>query len=254
MLKERDTVAFRLVSRALPPKAIDLTIKTGPVIVYVYSRKATQVTDGRAVSESLHVRTTTKRQNVAKPRPKRSLSISIGFCMNPGSLALYGFPRYEYLPRVALTVLQRCTDHDRGLIHVKANIPSAAPPVIVVDQNKPTPKPPKIAFAKPSLEVRPSPHTLRSDISVPKVAVTAAPGQTPRQKSTRHIRRARANARAAPPRPPAVFWRPLKEWGVKAAGYSVGYEGSWPVYQNDPARYQYQRDTMRKGVFPTGPQ
>lgn len=123
---------------------------------------------------------------------------------------------------------------------------------MVVDMEKPAPNPPKIASANPSLEVLPSPHTLRSDLSVPVVAVTAEAEQSPQKRSSRNIRRARAKARTAPSRPPAVFWRPLKEWGVRAAGYSMNYEGSWPVYQNDPARYQYQRDTMRKGVFSTG--
>lgn len=142
-------------------------------------------------------------------------------------------------------------DHERGLLHVKAQLPFTTPSVLIVEKDRPPLKSPKTASVKPNLEVQLSPHTLRSDISVPIIAA-AASGQSSQKKSSRNIRRARAKARTAPPRPPTVFWRPLKEWGVSAAGYSVGYEGSWPVYQNVPSRYQYQRDTMRKGVLSIG--
>ena len=50
-------------------------------------------------------------------------------------------------------------------------------------------------------------------------------------------------------RPPARFWRPLRCWGGKSSGYAMGYEGSWPVEDDDGlCQRHYVRDKMRKAV------
>ncbi|KZT03854.1 uncharacterized protein LAESUDRAFT_787000 [Laetiporus sulphureus 93-53] len=59
-------------------------------------------------------------------------------------------------------------------------------------------------------------------------------------------RRRRKASRAFEPQPHAMFWRPLRERGVKAAGHVMGYGSSWSVYKDDSLRYQYQTDTLRK--------
>ena len=50
-------------------------------------------------------------------------------------------------------------------------------------------------------------------------------------------------------KPPAAFWRPLRCWGGKSSGYAMGYEGSWPVEDDDELRQKcYVRDKMRKAA------
>lgn len=50
-------------------------------------------------------------------------------------------------------------------------------------------------------------------------------------------------------RPQAAFWRPLRAWQGKSAGYAYGYSSSKPVdFYGTRARH-YRRDTMRKGVL-----
>ncbi|KAH9838314.1 uncharacterized protein C8Q71DRAFT_856279 [Rhodofomes roseus] len=211
------SIPFRLVSRTLPPKEIELRPAGPPVIVV----KEPSCEDNNEEAECRRARA-------------QEAAIDLGQIMSMQSRKLDDSHR----------------TNGRGAIHVTCELPSPSSPVIVVEQSKPTPQRPKIVNSKPSLEIRPSPHTLRPNIHVPVVAVTAVPEDS-KSKSSRNIRRARAKAHTTPPRPPATFWRPLREWGVKAAGYSVGYEGSWPVYENDQSRYKYQRDTMRKGVHAT---
>ncbi|KZT73048.1 hypothetical protein DAEQUDRAFT_504228 [Daedalea quercina L-15889] len=206
------SIPFRLVSRKLPPKEIELKPMAAPVIIV----KEPPCEDN---------------EEEAERRSTRAQEIAVDF---------------DWILKEA-----RKPDAHRhkGLVRARSDLSACPPSVMVVERSKPTPTQPKVSSLRPSLGVQPSPHTFRPEIQVPVVAVTAILEESKQKKTSRNIRRARAKARAAQPRPPAVFWRPLKEWGVRSAGYSVGYEGSWPVFRHDPSRYRYQRDTMRKGVY-----
>ncbi|KAI0925832.1 hypothetical protein AcV5_008458 [Taiwanofungus camphoratus] len=206
-----ESLPFRLVSQSLPPKTIILQSKQVPDVII--KEPPCEDDDAEAERRALQA---------------QAVAVDFEWILEESKRA--------YCPWRA----------DNKVLHVKADLPAQEPAIMVVERLRPIRKPPKLSLSAPASAVRPSPHNLApSVINYPIVDMTAeAPADVP--ESRRKRRRKRRTIR---PRPTATFWRPLREWGIKAAGYAMGYEGSWPVLKDDPLRHTYQRDTMRKGFF-----
>jgi len=96
---------------------------------------------------------------------------------------------------------------------------------------------------------RPSPHEVKSKgDALLVVSLKLQGGGQPVARPKRKRRRRTIE------RPPATFWRPLRRWGGKSSGYAMGYEGSWPVEDDDElGQRHYVRDKMRKAVYAISP-
>ncbi|GBE87938.1 hypothetical protein SCP_1201640 [Sparassis crispa] len=206
-LSESSPLPFRLVSRALPPKSILLKPKPPPAIV---------VQEPSCEDDEIE----------AERRRAQAQAVAVDFDW------VMAESKQTYLPSK--------NDHKK-VIHVQAQLATPEPIMMVVEREKPPPRKPKLALSLPPADFQPSPHSLPAQgVLCPVVDVTTPGLPEPKRKRCRkpHVPR---------PRPPAMFWRPFHGMGGKSAGYAMGYEGSWPVHENDPRCYTYQRDTMRRG-------
>ncbi|KAH9928738.1 uncharacterized protein B0H18DRAFT_1117921 [Fomitopsis serialis] len=120
------SIPFRLVSRTLPPKEIELKPKEAPVIVV----REPPCEDN---------------EDEAARRGARAQEVAVHFAQ-----IIHEAQRLSTSHRVEA----------RGAIHMKGKVSSPPPPVMVVEWDKPPPKTPKLASARPFVELRPSPHTL----------------------------------------------------------------------------------------------
>ncbi|KZT07762.1 uncharacterized protein LAESUDRAFT_758326 [Laetiporus sulphureus 93-53] len=212
-----ESMPFRLVSERLPPKPVSLSAQPIPAL----NVKEPECEDDDVEAE--------RRRSQAQ-----AVAVDFGWIEQEGEKIFHSHPQ-----------------SDKKILHVQAKLPSPHPQMFLAEIPKDPPEPPKITSLKPGSEVLPSPHNPSyNDISCTVVSVIPT-ASVYALKDTHQKRRRRKHSRASEPRPPAMFWRPLLEWGAKAAGYAMGYGGSWPVYKDDPLRYQYHRDTMRKGVVAT---
>ncbi|OCH93022.1 hypothetical protein OBBRIDRAFT_378109 [Obba rivulosa] len=206
-----ESMSFRLVSNKLPPKPIALQAKPPPVI------KAKEPSREDTAEE-------------AELRASRAKAVAVDF---------------DWILEQSTKVYVPPRQNDRKVIHVTAQLPDEAPAVMVAERprSKP-PKKPHLCLTDTSLEVTPSPHNLRPTCALPVVEVNASS-----KSDVAQTKRRRRRTKDAPPRPPPMFWRPPRGIGGKSAGYAMGYAGSWPMYEGDPRRYRYHRDTMKKAIF-----
>ena len=92
---------------------------------------------------------------------------------------------------------------------------------------------------------RPSPHEVKwKEDALPVISLKLHGGEQPVARP----RPKRKHKRRTVEKPLATFWRPLRRWGGKSSGYAMGYEGSWPVEDENELRQKHVRDKMRKGI------
>ncbi|PCH42217.1 hypothetical protein WOLCODRAFT_73360 [Wolfiporia cocos MD-104 SS10] len=208
-----ESMPFRLISNKLPPKAVHIEAKPPPAII----AKEPECEDNTEEAR--------RRQSQAQ-----EVAVDFEWLINESKKS---YPVRGFSPLARLIEF--------------ADLPTPHPPLLITEFAKPPPEPP--TFAKCPPHTVPSPHYLSiADIQCPIIDMAPSPSNSSHASALTKKRR-RRNPRKAHERPPPAFWRPLREWGSKAAGYAMGYGGSWPVYKDDPLRYRYQRDTMRKGVI-----
>ncbi|KAI0767911.1 hypothetical protein BC629DRAFT_875835 [Irpex lacteus] len=122
------------------------------------------------------------------------------------------------------------------------------PALMVAELPKPplgTPSLPLASLKLPERE-RPSPHDFPADkICCPVIFVSEQ--NNPDTQGKRRRRRRKTGDVVA--RQPPSFFRPLREWGGKSAGYAMGYEGSRSVAVGSARQWRYRRDSMRSGVM-----
>ncbi|CCM03083.1 uncharacterized protein FIBRA_05203 [Fibroporia radiculosa] len=204
-----DSLPFRLISRSLPPGLVLLDVPPPPVIL---------VNEPPCEDDD----------EEADRRRARAAATAVNFDW------IIQESRVPVSPR-------NCTQ--KKVTNVAGDLPVPHPTLMVVGLVKPPPATSRLALSLPADFALSSPHELPSEgVGCPLVDVAI------QQESTTPAKRRWRRSRSARQRPPATFWRPLQEWGPRASGYAMGYEGSWAVSHDDPQRYKYQRDTMRKGA------
>lgn len=204
-----EAMPFRLVSRTIAPKAIQLREKTPPPI---------KVKEPPCEDDA----------NEAKIRRQQAQAVAVDM---DWLLSESRRPHLSHKP-------------DNNIVHIDATLPLPEAGVMIVERPKPAIKPLRRVARAPSAQARPSPHELKYE-TIHCPIVNSKPSET----TSRKVKKRRKASHPTPPRPPAMFWRPLRGWGPKVTGYAMGYEGSWAVFEDDPQRYHYQRDTMRKGIL-----
>ena len=140
---------------------------------------------------------------------------------------------HDYLPQIPPI-------SSRKVVHLVAHVPDADPPLILLERQKPPPKPPRVAQLNPEVETEPSPHEPEV-VCCPVVAARDPHIETAKRKRRRGNVREKQIIQAA-------FWRPPPGVGGKALGYAWGYASSRPQLTHDAPR-GYERDTMKKAAF-----
>ncbi|OBZ72692.1 hypothetical protein A0H81_07701 [Grifola frondosa] len=204
-----ESVPFRLISRTLPPRDVSLQYKPASILIV----KEPSCEDNEEEAES---------------RKLKAQAAAVDF---------------EWVISQSNSLRHPPRKNADKLLLVTAELPSPPPPIMVAERLRPAS--PKSSLSSHT-DAEPSPHEISTEFSYPIVDITASPFSETGHPHRR--RRHRRKFQAVKPRPPAMFWRPPllggktqdMPWATKVLTYNR---------KNDPRRYSYHRDTMRRGTF-----
>ncbi|KAI8982734.1 hypothetical protein BD414DRAFT_579026 [Trametes punicea] len=204
-------VPFRLLSGASQPKPIVLAPKPPPVY--------------KSIGPS---REDTQEEAERRAARVREVSVDFAWVMKESNQP------YVPLPKAS-----------KKLRTITAKLPLPEPPLLLLERQKPSPKPPRVVLADPTIPVEPSPHAHETSPSCCPIVPAEPSSPSSDVTEAKKRKRRRGAARQKPAIQPA-FWRPEEGMGGKSRGYAWGYTGSWPLREGETPRYR--RDTMRKAI------